>query len=46
MAGAPNNPNRSVTNWCNLNSVVKADFYLDKGDKGICQYLLVKSRVE
>ncbi len=35
-SGAPNNPNGSVTNWCNPNGVVKADFSLDKGDKGIC----------
>ncbi len=46
VAGAPNNPNGSVTNWCNPNGVVKADFSLDKGDKGICQYPLVKSSVE
>ncbi len=46
MAGAPNNPNGSVTNWCNPNGVVKAVFSLDKGDKGICQYPLVKSSVE
>ncbi len=47
MAGAPNNPNGSVTKWCNPNGVVKAVFFsLDKGDKGICQYPLVKSSVE
>ncbi len=46
MAGAPNNPNGSVTNWCDPNGVVKADFSLDKGDKGIYHYPLVKSRVE
>ncbi len=27
MAGAPNNPNGSVTNWCNPNGVVKAVFF-------------------
>ncbi len=46
MSGAPNNPNGSVTNWCNPNGVVKAVFSLDKGDKGICQYSLVKSSIE
>ncbi len=46
MAGAPDNPVGRVTNWCNPNGAVKADFSLDKGDKGICQYHLVKSSVE
>ncbi len=30
VAGAPNKPNGSVTNWCNPNGVVKAVFSLDK----------------
>ncbi len=34
MAGAPNKPNGSVTNWCNPNGVVKAVFSLDSGDLG------------
>ncbi len=46
MVSQPNNPNGSVINWCNPNGVVKAGFSLDKGDKGICQYNLVKSRVK
>ncbi len=44
VAGAPNKPNGSVTNWCNSNGVVKAVFSLDSGDKGICPF--VKSSVE
>ncbi len=39
MVGAPNNPNGSIINWCNPNGVVKAVISLDKGDKGIYQYL-------
>ncbi len=39
VAGAPNNPNGSVTNWCNPNGVVKAVFSLDKGDKGSANIL-------
>ncbi len=36
VAGAPNKPNGSVTNWCNPNGRVKAVFSLDKkGGQGI-----------
>ncbi len=46
VAGAPNKPNGSVTNWCNPNGVEKAVFSLDSGDKGIYQYPFIKSSVE
>ncbi len=46
MASALNKLKRSVTNWFNPNGVVMAVFSLNNGDKGICQYPLVKSSVE
>lgn len=45
MAGAPNKPKGSVKNLYKPYGVEKAIFSLDCGDKGMCQYSLVKSSV-